>query len=250
MLNQVKQLQDSLAQCGWTEAADAEQQDASEAFSFITETLDLPMLTLKMDLFHTGKEDIEDDHRFVRERLLEVAIPEDRTDGTAITLEDCLETYFNSRVEVKRYLERRNTINSFSARQRSWDTNKVAKLHIESVEVPDSEPSTPASAAPPSLPPYSPVRPGPLPLRGAQRQPSIIQESVVYEKEKEEKAPTKPGELVDRPVQGGRQRAMSIRKEVMMPAWQFFSLIRKCIASFTAPSLMSYSMVHRCFSEE
>ena len=201
-----------------------EQQDASEAFSFITETLDLPMLTLKMDLFHTGKEDVNDDHRFIRERLLEVAIPEDRPDGTTITLEDCLETYFNSRVEVKRYLERRNTMNSVSARQRSWDSNKVAASHIESVEVPDSGPSTPATTAPPNLPPYSPVRPGPMPLRHSPRQPSIIQESLVYD---DEKAALKAEMSSEKRPPGGRPRGLSLRKEVMMPAWQFFSLIRK-----------------------
>ena len=180
------------------------------------------MLTLKMDLFHTGKEEVDDDHRFIRERLLEVAIPEDRVDGSTITLEDCLETYFNSRVEVKRYLERRGTMNSISARQQSWDSNKISSLHIESVEVPESGPSTPGAGVPPNPPPYSPVRPGPVPFR-PQRQPSIIQESFVYDKEADEKAALKSNNKSN----ARRQRAMSLRKEVMMPAWQFFSLIRK-----------------------
>ena len=180
------------------------------------------MLTLKMDIFHTGKEEVDDDHRFIRERLLEVAIPEDRADGSMITLEDCLETYFNSRVEVKRYLERRNTMNSLSARQQSWDSSKVQPLHIESVEVPESGSSTPATGAPPPLPPYSPIRPGPLPFRTQQRQPSIIQESVVYGQDIDEKAAFKSSKPIS-----GRQRALSVRKEVMMPAWQFFSLIRE-----------------------
>lgn len=227
--NQVRRLQECLSQCGWTDAANEEQQDASEAFSFITEKLDLPMLTLKVDLFHTGKEDLDDDHKFVRERLLEVAIPDDRPDGSVITLEDCLEAYFNSRVEVRRYLERRGTLNSVSGsgRQKSWDLNKIGATHVESVEVADSPgPSTPANQPPPPLPPYSPVRPGPMPLRQQSRQPSIIQESLVYD-DKDEKAALKGLEKGGR---GGRQRAMSIRKEVMMPAWQFFSLIRGSFA--------------------
>lgn len=82
----------------------------SEAFSFITDKLALPLLTLKMDVYHTGKE-TNDDHRIVRERLLQVAIPENPEEGTEIRLEDCLESYFNNKVEVKRHLQRRNTIN-------------------------------------------------------------------------------------------------------------------------------------------
>ena len=221
----MKRLQETLGQCGWTDAAKEEQQDASEAFSFITEKLDLPMLTLKMDLFHTGKEDVDDDHRFVRERLLEVAIPEDPPDGSVITLEKCLETYFNSRVEVKRYLERRGTMNSMSARQTSGEVRKTQAVHVESVELPESGPSTPATVAPPSLPPYSPIRPSPNPLRQQTRQHSIIQESVVYDKVQDEKAWLKAAEASEKIPRVGRQRTMSIKREVMMPAWQFFSLI-------------------------
>ena len=108
-----EKIQRAIADCGWQEAADLHQQDASEAFTFITEKLDLPLLTLKMDIFHTGKEDAADDHKFINERLLDVAIPEDPNgQRREITLEDCLEAYFNNRVEVKRYLERRSTLSS------------------------------------------------------------------------------------------------------------------------------------------
>ena len=86
-----------MADCGWSDAANLHQQDASEAFTFITEKLELPLLTLKMDIYHTGKEDLTDDHKFINERLLEVAIPE-AVEGQTITLEDCLESYFNNRI--------------------------------------------------------------------------------------------------------------------------------------------------------
>ena len=170
------------------------------------------MLTLKMDIFHMGKSEADDDHRFVRERLLEVAIPEESSDGKQITLEDCLETYFNSRIEVKRYLERRGTLNSMRSRP-SLDTSKEHALHIESLEVDDSQPSTPLANVPQSpLPPYS----------SRQRAPSLIQESYISEKnENSDMAP-----LQDGANQHSRPRAGTIRKEVMMPAWQFFSLIR------------------------
>lgn len=118
------------------------QQDVSEAFTFITDALDHPLLTLKMDVYHPGKED-NDDHRIVRERLLDVAIPESPEDGSVIRLEDCLESYFNNKVEVKRHLQRRNTIQSF----RSMDKGQV--IMTESIE---SRPGSPASMSVYSFP--------------------------------------------------------------------------------------------------
>lgn len=203
---QTEHLQESLSQCGWQEAAVLRQQDASEAFTFITEKLELPLLTLKMDIYHTGKEDVADDHKFINERLLEVAIPPEHPDGTAITLEECLEAYFNNKIEVKRYLERRGTINSV----RSFDsTMKGATVHVESVE-------EGSSAAP------SPVRTGSpkfdFPKADAlsmlTRRSSIVQERFVPDKDHDDL------------LHSGRRRKGSYRKEVMMPAWQFFSLIR------------------------
>ena len=218
MVDQTEQLQDALAKCGWHEAAEKQQQDASEAFSFITEMLELPMLTLKVDIFHQGKEESNDDHRFVRERLLEVAIPEEPADGRIITLEECLETYFNNRIEVKRFLlDRRLTATSMRSRW-SVDSMKGRALHIEAVEVDESQPSTPSSIMPQSpLPAYSPARPT------RDRAPSIIQE--YYPSEKSDIPELS---LSDAEVNGqkGRPRHQSIKKEILMPAWQFFSLIR------------------------
>lgn len=86
-------LQDSIATCGWADAATLTQQDVSEAFTFITEKLDLPLLTLKMDVAHGGKEAADDDHRFVSERLLNLAIP-DVPEGQSVKLESCLECLY------------------------------------------------------------------------------------------------------------------------------------------------------------
>ena len=208
-----KQLQEQIAVCGWAEGGQIYQQDASEAFSFITGTLALPMLTLKMDLYHLGKEDAGDDHKFVNERLLEVAIPEAPTDDRPITLEDCLEAYFNNKVEVTRYLERRNTLPGTPQTPKDLEKARLAKIEI--AELRESEPSTPAPGGTPSYPASSsrpPTRP-----RGL----SLMQEHYVFEKtdSKESSIPS--------PVDGsvGRRRAGSLRKAVMMPAWQFFSLI-------------------------
>lgn len=207
-------MQLQLSACGWKDAAAVRQQDASEAFSFTTETLALPLLTLKMDIFHTGKEDVSDDHKFVNERLLEVAIPEEPGDGTVITLEDCLEMYFNNRIEVKRYLERRGTLNSGRPRW-SVDSTKGSASHVEVAEYEELQPSP--------ISPLLEIAGSPKsPTQVRVRAPSIIREHYVEEK----------GELLDsssalenESSQSGRRRAGTLRKEVMMPAWQFFSLI-------------------------
>ena len=178
------------------------------------------MLTLKSDIFHAGKEDPNDDHKLLHERLLEVAIPEESTDGKVLTLEECLENYFNNKIDVKRYLERRATLSSVRSR---WSTSshKGHALHVESVELEGSQPSTPVSVlSQTSEAPYSPLR------QAVDKHcvPSIIQEHYISEK----------GDIPDFSLSkeeeycshGSRPRTGSIRKEVMMPAWQFFSLIR------------------------
>lgn len=202
-------MQESLSECGWKEAANLRQQDASEAFTFITEKLELPLLTLKMDIYHTGKEDAADDHKFINERLLEVAIPPEHMDGSPITLEECLEAYFNNKIEVKRHLERRGTVTSV----RSFDsTTKGSSLHIEAVEVGSSAPSPVRTSSPKTDFPLSETHSAPSIIS---RQSSIVQERFIPDMG-----------FSDGSSKFGRKRKGSYRKEVMMPAWQFFSLIR------------------------
>ncbi|KAL2865659.1 ubiquitin C-terminal hydrolase family protein [Aspergillus lucknowensis] len=200
-------IQETLAECGWEDAANLRQQDASEAFTFITEKLELPLLTLKMDIYHTGKEDVNDDHRFINERLLEVAIPEP-TNGQTVTLEDCLESYFNNRIEVKRYLERHNTIGS----TKSVDSLvKGSCTHVETVELSTPTTSSPAALSPITTPITTVTETSPSETSRYRRSNSIIQEKYIPDLEKKGDS-TKDGRG-------------SYRKEVMMPAWQFFSLI-------------------------
>ncbi|RMZ70949.1 ubiquitin C-terminal hydrolase family [Pyrenophora seminiperda CCB06] len=221
-----KHLQDSLAKCGWEDAAEVRQQDASEAFTFITGVLELPLLTLKMDIYHTGREDKEDDHKFVNERLLEVAIPEQEGDSV-VTLEDCLETYFNNRIEVKRYLQRQNTIASMRSRDGELvdrDPEKNETMHIETVELDGSMTplvSTPVSIGPPS--PLTQIRPG---LEGRRRADSIFTQRYTRQPEMSKFDEKKHVEDVLDASSGGRPRSASLlKKEILMPAWQFFSLI-------------------------
>lgn len=208
-----REIQESLAQCGWEGARKIHQQDASEAFTFITEKLNLPLLTLKMDIYHTGKQD-SDDHKFINERLLEVAIPtlENGEHPKDIKLEDCLEEYFNNRIEVKRFLERRNTQQSTKSSDKAVEAGM--SVHVETVEI-DPEASTPLTPISPA-PSYMSERP-----INRHRAPSIIQERFIPGVG--EKLSSSSLSNSRTPLE--RLRAGSVRKEVLMPAWQFFSLI-------------------------
>ena len=213
-----KLLQECLAECGWEDAAELRQQDASEAFTFITEKLELPLLTLKMDIYHTGREDTADDHKFVNERLLEVAIPPDHPESrTSIPLEDCLEAYFNNRIEVKRHMERRTTINSLKELEASAGYSpKLTSVHVATIEIkPETSSPVPDSATSTSSSPALP-----------HRTPSFVQHRFFPGRSGPSSPPAYEAETKNPP---GRLRSGSLRKEVMMPAWQFFSLLRESI---------------------
>ncbi|KAK5677401.1 hypothetical protein LTS10_009971 [Elasticomyces elasticus] len=219
------QLQSALAECGWQEAGRLKQQDPSEAFTFITGQLELPLLTLKMDLYHTGKEDPTDDHKFVNERLLEMAIPDEPVEGSdVITLEQCLEHYFNNRIEVKRYLERRRRDTLKSAD--SVDTLKVDRepaAHIEVVDVTEL-PETPIVQSPSFETPFQTKNPIEKlrPTAGRKRADSIFSQRRV------ELTGIDPNALHagdSHTSQDLPMRKMSTRTEVLMPAWQFFKLL-------------------------
>ncbi|KAJ5919877.1 hypothetical protein N7454_009712 [Penicillium verhagenii] len=222
-----KHIQDALAECGWKDAALLRQQDASEAFTFITEKLELPLLTLKMDIYHFGKEDASDDHKFINERLLEVAIPPEPADGQKLTLEDCLEAYFNNRIEVKRDLERRNTVGSV----RSVDSLSISKGFTSHVEEVDTTPTmTPVQSSQANSPRFE--KPSPwssftefsesLSARRAGRRNSLVRERFVPDSDSPQDA---PGGMDSSTSETEPHRRGIYKKEVMMPAWQFFSLI-------------------------
>ncbi|KAK9235547.1 ubiquitin carboxyl-terminal hydrolase-domain-containing protein [Lipomyces kononenkoae] len=121
------QLRIALDENGWTDAGLDHQQDASEAFVFITEKLAMPLLTLKMDIAHGGKPAADDDHKFVNERLLHVPIL-DGPPEVPVSLEACLEEYFSNSVVVRREIERHQSISIPSP-------TKVHVAHVESTEV-------------------------------------------------------------------------------------------------------------------
>lgn len=241
---QTERIQDALADCGWTDARELEQQDTSEAFAFITDRLQLPLLTLQADLFHHGKND-DADHKVVFERLLNLAIPAD-LDGKGIKLEDCLEEYFNSKVDVlregsdeKKILDLHDTYSDSSPRRglgspkstirivgeevaetstsfKSFSSPQLAAIRqSEAAEFdtdghesrPDSE-ACPSDSGSPSL-----LRPQ------RSRTDSLIRRVVIDKQEKKSDAETQG--LFER-----EKEKASVVKAVTIPAWQFFKLIR------------------------
>ncbi|KAJ4008647.1 hypothetical protein NW752_009768 [Fusarium irregulare] len=252
-----KLIQDALADCGWSDARMLEQQDTSEAFAFITETLQLPLLSLQVDLFHQGKKD-KDDHKVVYERLLNLAIPPD-SEGKGLKLEDCLEEYFNAQVDVKRdsedgkklgieeknrsetpTLKHRDTIRILTE-ERGESSTPTSPLPITPVErtptlekapvlsltdsdakngnVPDDEAEGEVTTV--ELVPNKPS------LRG--RSTSVIQR-VVLDEEGRPSTPDTPTML-----QKAMRKGSTVVKAVTIPAWQFFRLIPWHALSSTEP---------------
>ncbi|KAI5461291.1 ubiquitin carboxyl-terminal hydrolase-domain-containing protein [Mariannaea sp. PMI_226] len=256
-----KLIQDALADCGWSDARLLEQQDTSEAFAFLTETLQLPLLSLQVDLFHQGKKD-KDDHKVVYERLLNLAVPPD-PEEKGIKLEDCLEEYFNAQVDVQRDSEeaKKSSLQDIT-RSRSETLKLVHRDTLRLLTKELGEASTPTVTA-------SPIAISPL-----QRIPTIEKEpaspslKISPERNTDEDAETPTAEQTDRgklsstepataqqkptlrtrstsviqrvliDEQGNPsnpdsptmlQKAMSkgstVVKAVTIPAWQFFRLI-------------------------
>lgn len=241
--NMTEHIQEALADCGWKEALYLEQQDTSEAFAFITETLQLPLLTLQVDLFHHGKND-DADHKVVYERLLNLAVPPE-SEGKEIRLEDCLEEYFNSQVDVLREgLDEKKALDGFDQMPSPISINgsHTPKSTIRVIEVedaqagaaPDTTPKAhsqtvgqPTSAVPhvdgseiqsnPESEPSTSASQRTLqPLRT--RTASIIQRVVLEGREKTSDADT--AGLFQR-----AKRKASVVRAVTIPAWQFFKLI-------------------------
>lgn len=220
-----------------------EQQDTSEAFNFITETLELPLLSLKVDLFHHGKSD-ESDHKVIYERLLNLAVPPD-PDGKGIKLEDCLEEYFNAQVDVLRdsledkgwAAESPKPVVGIGDKPVMTESPSSSKPTIRLVSDDDSsasgattpKPETPRAPAPPRRATLSHAADSgeaegstssPPPLR--QRSNTIIQRVLIDEA-------GRATSETDVPLSPQIQRKGSlVVKAVTIPAWQFFRLMRMC----------------------
>lgn len=132
--------------------------------------------------------------------------------------------YFHGRVDVKRQLERRRTIDSVHSSDKAferafeqsfekpYEDSKGKSLHVETVDL-GSQPSSPVAT------PQTPIIPqlqseksdSSGPSTGKSRKQSLMR---TVEVESEIK------------LDGGvRKRAMTFRKEMLLPAWCFFSVL-------------------------
>lgn len=178
---------------------------------------------MEMELYHSGKED-QDDHKIISERLLEVAVPQ-FDDNQPITLEDCLEEHFNTRVEVMRRMEGRDAFSSKGPLSPLSEYGSDEKVPI--AEYVESVSDEPTSIPSPTLT-RQPSTPLSRPAFGRVRAQSVVRRIVVSSNDVgtvlaspvQEKESPKPASIAD-------SRKASIRKEVMIPAWQFFRILRK-----------------------
>lgn len=244
-------MQDTMSDCGWPDAKLLEQQDTSEAFAFLTETLQLPLLSLQVDLFHHGKKD-KDDHKVVYERLLNLAVPPD-PENKGVKLEDCLEEYFNARVDVLRDHEesRKGTFEDQPAGDGSLqkatrtfrpDEGGMSTLSASPVEIAPLRQhfasglvrsASQASGSrgidrvgsPATI---TPEKKGGVEEDGSTQRPAIrarstsVIQRVVVDKHGRPTG-TEEGAVAKRT----RRKGSTIVKAVTIPAWQFFRLIRK-----------------------
>ncbi|RDA83315.1 hypothetical protein CP532_6548 [Ophiocordyceps camponoti-leonardi (nom. inval.)] len=246
-----KLIQEALADCGWPDARRLEQQDTSEAFAFLTETLQLPLLSLQVDLFHQGKKD-DDDHKVVFERLLNLAVPPD-PDGKGVKLEDCLEEYFNARVDVLRDSEvsRKSVLEDGTMNERPAlshhdtirPTSNGEALKTVATVTDATKPTSPSS----EVAENSSCRFKPNMSKGISHGSSTVDRNAVSSKGDDEASGSRKNlhsrersigvirrVLVDeqgRPAgdssstQTLERKGSSIVKAVTIPAWQFFRLI-------------------------
>ncbi|KAJ4306585.1 hypothetical protein N0V88_001389 [Collariella sp. IMI 366227] len=235
---------ESLAACGWPDAALLEQQDTSEAFAFIADALQLPLLSLQVDLFHQGKKDA-DDHKVVQERLLNLAVPPD-TEGKGIKLEDCLEEYFNNnkidvqrdRVEEKKLAVDRPPLRTDGTIRRvpeedtdAWDEALDGPLgpllqrrwttHACAADSPAS--TTNSESTKFGSPPGSRTR-----------STSIIQRIVVDQNQDAASAGQSDPERLGL-LERVKRTGSTVVKAVTIPAWQFYRLIPWNATSNSAP---------------
>lgn len=216
---------------------------------------------MEMDIFHEGGTD-EADHKIINERLLEVAIPQSN-DGVPVRLEDCLEEHFNTRVEVmRRMTTRRDTLTSrhagspksplppISPGLSDMDDEKPAVVHLDDMKSTDgahdeathilSDSAITISESPVDLRPslsrtMASLRRGesneiPLTRPGLNRDraTSIIRR-IVVSNDADEPGPSPLRSSPRPPSMAESMRKGSVRKEVLMPAWQFFRILRKSL---------------------
>ncbi|KAL2130564.1 hypothetical protein VTI74DRAFT_6232 [Chaetomium olivicolor] len=233
-----QRIQESLAACGWRDAALLEQQDTSEAFAFIADALQLPLLALQVDLFHQGKKDA-DDHKVVHERLLNLAVPPD-PEGRGVKLEDCLEEYFNNnkvdvlrdRIEEKKSLERPSLVTDSTIRTVPEDDDETPDEAAEAAPLQRRWTTHGCVTESPVSTTDAKITSFDVPSSSRARSTSIIQR-IVVDQEGNSAGQTDPERLSL--LERVKRTGSSVVKAVTIPAWQFYRLIPWNATSSCAP---------------
>lgn len=160
---------EALMKLGYKEALSHRQQDSASLFEFLTSTLNMPLLTFKIDIKHGGKFNKDDDEKISKERILFVSIPNEEEEDEIleiadkgsvshdenayastdtidanmedlVLLEECLEHYFNNSISVKRELERRATLSNITEDVAALTTGTGGKTEEEEDDDDDGKP--------------------------------------------------------------------------------------------------------------
>lgn len=73
----IEQVCIALNSLGCDLALSCSQQDALQLYEFLAESLSLPLLTMKLDIIHSGKLNLSDDLRLIQERTVLISVPTD-----------------------------------------------------------------------------------------------------------------------------------------------------------------------------
>lgn len=111
-------------------------------------------------------------------------------------------------------MERRGTIDSVNSFERTFDDSKSKCLHVETADL-GSQPNTPEAT------PQTPVIHMPI----LQSEKSDASGSSAGRPRKHSLVRTVEVESEVKTASGGRKRAMTLRKEILLPAWCFFSVL-------------------------
>ncbi|POS85212.1 hypothetical protein EPUL_003427, partial [Erysiphe pulchra] len=190
-----KTLQNALTACGW-ENSPHDQQDASEFYGFIAQTLNIPLLSMKSKIFHHATPDESHDYRIVEEQVLNVSIP-DTEDYQPVPLERCLEGYLNNKVEITRSVPR---IYPFSTVRTDIDKELLCRWDTSR-----STPSLPMSDWPSEISCNNS-------LQRSQTMKEIQSENISFQDRGKVKKLCSTREVS--------------RKDVRILAWQFFNILR------------------------
>lgn len=196
-----KMLLTAIKKAGWNSSCFVKQQDCFDLFGFIADMLNMPMITLRLDIAHGGKEDKQDDHKLINERMLLISVPGDEADPP-ILLEQCLENYFSNSISVSRQLERRRTLGSVDS---PFGRGRKFSVCIQSTEVTGSSTSINLPETPSQI---------------------LVDESFVDDKDESEiiaspSSPNSTSVLGEKHVHTLWTRNM----EINLPAWMFLQLV-------------------------